>query len=259
MSALFVTGDIHGHVVKVRALLRDAGLIDADATWTGADSSLWFMGDLVDHGPDGIGAIAFLMRLQGEAAAANGRVGVLLGNHDVLLLAADRFGAEPFPGTDKTFRDIWEQSGGQTSDLDRLTPEHARWLAFLPAMAREGDGLLVHADALFYSGYGDSITDVNANVQALLQSNDPARWARLLNAFGEHRAFTGASGTAAAETFLRRFGGERIVHGHTPITKMTGQPPATVREPLLYASDRALNLDAGLYLGGPGFVYRVTG
>ncbi len=259
MDAVFVTGDVHGHVEKLCGLLRDAELIDKEG-WSGADSTLWFIGDLVDHGPDGIGAIDLVMRLQGEAAQTTGRIGMLLGNHDVLLLAADRFGSEQFPGTNETFCDIWEESGGLAADLERLTPEHVRWLTSLPAMAREGDHLLVHADALFYTRYGSSIDEVNRNVSALLHGDDAAGWARWLEDFGEHRVFVDpATGAAAVETLLDQFGGEQIVHGHTPITKLTGQPPGAVREPLLYAGDRCLDVDAGMYLGGPGFVYRVSG
>ena len=59
------------------------------------------MGDLVDHGPDGIGAVELVMRLQQQAARTGGRVQVLLGNHDMLLLAAHRFGTRPIPGRDE--------------------------------------------------------------------------------------------------------------------------------------------------------------
>ena len=258
MATVFVIGDVHGEVDKLRDLLRDAGLIDGDGGWTGADSTLWFMGDLVDHGPDGIGAIELIMRLQRQADAVRGRIGVLLGNHDLLLLAGSRFGDERFPGETRTFRDVWEGSGGVSADLERLTPEQSTWLTELPAMVREGSHLLVHADARLYSRYGASIQDVNAAIAAVLHGDDSARWGRLLNEFGEHDAFVKhPRGTAEAERFLERFSGELIVHGHTPIAKMTGQPAETVREPLRYAGGLCLNVDAGMYLGGSGFVYRL--
>jgi hypothetical protein len=260
MAAVFVIGDVHGHVAKLRDLLRGSGLLGPDEKWTGADSTLWLMGDLVDHGPDGIDAVDLVMRLQQQAAADGGRVGVLLGNHDLLLLAAYRFGDRSFPGSDGTFRDIWEESGGVRGDLERLTPDHERYFLALPAMARAGDHLLVHADALLYTRYGGSIGEVNQSVAQLLESEDPVGWGRLLEGFEAHNAFTDPTcGTAQAEGFLARFGGDQIVHGHTPITKMTGQPAEAVREPLRYAGDRCVNVDSGMYLGGPGFVYRVRG
>ena len=258
MSPVHVIGDVHGQLEKLRDLLRGAELMNEDETWSGGESTLWLMGDLVNHGPDGIGAVDLVMRLQQQAADAGGRVQVLLGNHDVLLLAAHRFGTWPIPGQDETFRHHWQESGGQEADLERITPDHVRWLSSLPAMARQGDHLLAHADALLYTRYGHSIAQVNQTVTGLLQSDDAASWFQLLEEFNEHQAFVDATtGADRAEEFLRRFGGRQLVHGHTPITKMTGQPAEAVREPLLYAGRQCLNVDPGMYLGGSGFVCRL--
>ena len=258
VSAVYVIGDVHGQLEKLRDLLRGAELIDKTETWSGGDNALWLIGDLVDHGPDGIGAVELVMRLQQQAARSGGRVQVLLGNHDVLLLAAQRFGTRPIPGQDETFRDHWQESGGQETDLERIRPDHVRWLSSLPAMALEGDHLLAHADALFYTHYGQSIALVNQAMNAVLQTDDAASWLRLLEEFGEHRAFVDATtGADRATAFLDDFGGRQLVHGHTPITKLTGQPPEAVREPLLYAAGLCLDIDPGMYLGGPGFVYRL--
>ena len=90
----FIIGDIHGHCDKLAGLLRDAGLVDADLAWSGGDARLFLLGDYVDRGPDGIGVIDLLMGLGVEAAAAGGQVEALLGNHDVMLLAAHRFREE---------------------------------------------------------------------------------------------------------------------------------------------------------------------
>ena len=258
MSAVYVIGDVHGELEKLRDLLRGAELIDKTETWSGGDNALWLIGDLVDHGPDGIGAVELVMRLQQQAARTGGLVQVLLGNHDVLLLAAHRFGRRPISGQDETFQDYWRESGGQEADLERIAPDHVRWLSDLPAMALEGDHLLAHADALFYTRYGQSIAQVNQAMNALLQSDDAASWFRLLEEFGEHRTFVDTmTGADRARAFLDEFGGRQLVHGHTPVTKLTGQPAEAVREPLLYAADLCLNVDPGMYLGGPGFVYRL--
>src|ERR687897_3233701 len=131
VSAVHVIGDVHGELEKLRDLLRGAELIDTTETWSSGDSTLWLMGDLVDHGPDGIGAVELVMQLQQQAATAGGRVQVLLGNHDVLLLAAHRFGTRPIPGQDETFRHHWHESGGLETDLERITPDHVSWLSRL--------------------------------------------------------------------------------------------------------------------------------
>jgi hypothetical protein len=176
----------------------------------------------------------------------------------VLLLAAHRFDTRPIPDSEKTCRDYWQENGGQKTDLERITPDRVRWLSSLPAMAREGEHLLAHADALFYTRYGGSIAEVNQTMTDLLQSDDISSWDRLLDEFGEHRAFVDATtGAERAGAFLRHFSGRQLVHGHTPVAKITAQPAEAVREPLLYAGGQCLDVDPGMYLGGSGFVYRL--
>lgn len=259
MRAVFAVGDIHGHLETLTGLLQDAGLIGADRSWTGADTMLWFLGDLTDRGPDGIGVVEVVMRLQREAPESGGEVNVLLGNHDVLLVAASRFGSSLSSDPDGMFRANWMRNGGRGSDLARLTSSHTRWLTNLPAMALVENHLLVHADAVSYTRYGQSIAEVNRAVTNVLHGNHPGQWDRLLGAFTQRFAFADEpAGTARADAFLRRFGGQRIVHGHTPIALITGQPAATVREPFRYAGGRCVNLDGGMFLGGSGFLYRLA-
>lgn len=258
MSDVHVMGDVHGHLETLVGLLREAGLIDGDRSWCGGRSTLWFIGDLVDRGPDGVGVIALAMRLQEEAAAAGGAVDALLGNHDVLLLAARRFGSAPSSGPGGTFIDAWLRNGGEARDLELLTPEQAEWLGSRPAMARVGDDLLIHADARLYLHYGRSIAEVNEGFQASIGGDDALRWDRLLDEFGEHRAFVdGGRGAARARAMLQRFGGTRIVHGHSPINSITKKSAATVTAPFWYQDGRCVDVDGGLYLGGRGFLYRL--
>jgi hypothetical protein len=258
MRAAFAIGDIHGHPETLIRLLQEAELIGPDHHWTGADSALWLLGDLTDRGPDGIGVVDLVMRLQREATASGGEVNVLMGNHDLLILAASPLSTLAESGATSVFRADWTYNGGRDHDLQCLTPDHARWLANLPAMALVADHLLVHADALIYADYGRSVSEVNQTVTAMLHSHDPRRWDRLLGDFSQRLAFADPhTGPTQAGAFLRRFGGRRILHGHTPIPLVTGEPAASVREPLAYAGGRCLNLDGGIFLGGPGFVYQL--
>jgi hypothetical protein len=256
MRTTGVIGDIHGFPDVLRDLLRAAGLAGRDDAWTGADSTLWLVGDLVDHGHHGVEVIDLVMRLQRAAATAGGHVECLIGNHDALILAAKRFGAAPSSGEGGSFLAEWRDDGGEPRDLARLTDEQIAWLEQRPAMARVGNALLIHADALLYERYGGSVDAVNRAVAALLHRDDPARWDRFLEAFGEHHAFLDPErGETRARAFLRDFGGTRIVHGHSPISKIAGEPAAEVRGPLVYANGLCVDVDGGIYLGGPGFLY----
>ena len=101
MADVYVIGDVHGYLTQLVGVLHGAGLINPDhlstdqPAWTGGTATLWFLGNFTDRGPDGIGVIDLVMRLQREAAAVGGSVQSLLGNHEILLVGAARFGDYP--------------------------------------------------------------------------------------------------------------------------------------------------------------------
>ncbi len=247
---LWVVGDPQGNLAPVMRVLRSNGIVDAGGNWSAGAASLVVVGDLVDRGPEGLGVIEFLRRLQTLAPRAGGRVVVLLGNHDILLLAARRFGGR--------FRADWLESGGVTRDLEGLHDDHVAWLTSLPAVAVERRTLLMHADAMFYLDYGTSVEDVNAAFRRVLASNDADVWEGLLDRFSEHRAFVDPFGEANLERYLYAFGADRVIHGHTPVPRMMQIAPATATSAYVYRGGRCVNVDPGIYLGGPGFAWRAT-
>jgi hypothetical protein len=242
---VWAVGDPQGWREPLMRVLGSIGLVDPDGRWTGGCATLAVAGDLVDRGPDGVGVISLLIRLQAQGAD----VRVVIGNHDVLLLAARRFGGD--------LHAEWIESGGVASDLEHLTGAQVEWLCRLPAMIALEDSLVVHADALFYQEYGCTPDAVNAEFLRVLAGDDLTEWRQLLDRFGEHRAFVGDQGEARLAEFLATFSGERLVHGHTPIARMLGVPPESVTEAYVYREGRCVDVDPGIYLGGPGFAYRL--
>lgn len=260
MSAAYIIGDIHGQYEKLVSLLRGANLVTEDLVWASEDVTLCFVGDFFDRGPDGIGCIELVMRLQQEAAAAGGQVIALLGNHEPLFLAAHRFGVQNMGGEwGELFMANWIRNGGIQRDMERFMPHHLHWIMGLPAMAHVGDCLVIHADSMLYTRHGQTVDDVNANISALLQSPAVMVWDALLFEYSERSAFTNTdgSGVAQARTVLDMFGGRQIIHGHTPISYVTGLSPASITGPMIYADGLCVNVDGGMYLGGPGFVYQM--
>ena len=251
MQPLFVVGDVHGHRDVLVRLLREAALVDDRERWAGEDAMLWLVGDLVDRGPDGIGTIDLVRRLEQES---EGGVRCLLGNHEAFLLSVHLVGTEDtgFPGT--TFDDVWLANGGVRRDPRSLTSEHVEWLSARPAVAREGEWLLLHADTDAYLSYGRSVDEVNAGVASVLRSGDPAALDELLEALCDRLRL---AEPGVVDTLVGMFGGSRIVHGHTPIASVLGRDPRLVDEPLLSDDGRVLNVDHCLFGGGPGFVTRL--
>jgi len=255
----WVVSDVHGHLDALRGGLQTAGLLDADDRWAGGSAELWVLGDLFDRGPDGVGVLDLVIRLQREAAAAGGVVELLLGNHEVLALGMRWYGAEPVPAApDRCFAASWKRNGGLGSDQDRLTDAHVAWLLARPSVARIGDWLAVHSDTLRYLDWGDDISQVNAGVLADLATRDLDKvwrtWARLVT----RHSFLGPRGQAAADRLLGRLGGTRIVHGHSTIPDLVAAGLA-VSGPgaASYAGGRVLAVDGGRHDGGELLVVRL--
>jgi hypothetical protein len=249
---LFVVSDVHGHREALREALREAGLTGADGRWAGQDAQLWLLGDYVDRGPDGIGVVDDIRRLTGEARATGGEVGALLGNHEVQLLAAHRFGHAPVAGWGRPggFRELWARYGGQAGDLRRLTPEHLAWITALPAMALVDGHLLMHSDTTRYLEFGRSVEAVNAAVAEALRGTDVDEWWEFVRRISGRGTFRADGGEDEAAVMLGVLGGEVIAHGHSTLIQHFGVAAGDVREAVRYAGGRVVAVDGGVFEGG---------
>lgn len=258
---LYVVGDVHGYLDQLVAALQEQGLLDAAGNWSAGTARLWFLGDFTDRGPDGIGVIDLVMRLSAEAAAVGGYCKALMGNHELLLLGAKRFGDTPVnsgAGT-ATFQAAWLLNGGQKTDMDRLQDHHLQWMARLDAMEQVDGHLLVHSDTTAYLDYGDSIEAVNDTIRETLTRNDADECWDLFRKFTRRFAFRDEGGAEAALSLLDTYGGTRVVHGHSPIPYLLGEVGSeegedaagpVVEGPHLYADGLAIAMDGGVTMAG---------
>lgn len=260
---LYVVGDVHGYLAELVSELQVQGLIDADHNWSAGNARLWFLGDFTDRGPDGIGVIDLVMRLSAEAAAAGGYCKALMGNHELLLIGAKRFGGTPIvsgAGT-ATFQAAWLLNGGQRTDMERLQDVHLQWMSRLDAAVLVDDHLLLHSDTTAYRDYGDSVEDVNDTIHELLNRNDADITWDLFRKFTKRFAFRDeGTGPQAVRELLGTYGGSRVVHGHSPIPYLLGEVgtedgdeprgPEAVVGPHVYADGLAIAMDGGVTMAG---------
>nr|WP_274914594.1 metallophosphoesterase [Streptomyces sp. WZ-12] len=261
LGPLYVVGDVHGYYDELRAALEAEGLIDAEGGWAAGNARLWFLGDFTDRGPDGIGVIDLVMQLSAEAAAAGGYCKALMGNHELLLLGAKRFGDTPVQSGAGTasFHAAWLLNGGQKSDMDRLQDHHIQWMARLDAVMEEDGHLLVHSDTTAYLEYGTSIEEVNDTVHDVLTRSEADEVWDLFRKFTKRFAFRDeAAGAGAVRELLDAYGGTRVVHGHSPIPYLLGEvgaedgdgDGAAVDGPHVYADGLAIAMDGGITMAG---------
>ena len=186
--------DVHGAYAELTALLRSVGVVDEDLRWIGGRTHLVSLGDLLDRGADSRRVMDLLMRLQGEAVAAGGRVHVVLGNHEAMNVLGDlryvapgeyaAFAAEDPPGQRDTLRADWVARNGADSAgaFDARFPpgffahraafsprgRYGQWLLSLPAVIVINDSVFMHGGPSKVLA-GLSVQEINRRYRSALR------------------------------------------------------------------------------------------
>jgi predicted phosphodiesterase len=236
VDSLYVLGDTHGELDSVIAGLRAAGLIDDQLRWSGGRRHVVFAGDLTDRGPDVLGLLWLVYRLEREAEAAGGRVHVVLGNHEIMVMLSDLRYVHP-----KELQ-IAELHG---VSYDRLLHVResilGRWLASKPALLRIDRALIAHGGlGERYADY--SLTEFEDTLRTYVGEELFARWGdesyvppldsiaayRRYDFFWDpesvfwHREFVQtATAGPLLERVLQRMEADLLVVGHTPAQTIT--------------------------------------
>jgi hypothetical protein len=160
--------DVHGAYDELVPLLRAAGILDASDRWAAGTAHVVSTGDLLDRGGDSRKVMDLLMRLQGEALSAGGRLHVVLGNHEAMNLLGDlRYVVaaeyasyapdEPQDVRDRE-RERWVARGKTAAEFDQRFPpgyfghrallaprgRYGAWLSSLPVAITVNDTLFMH-------------------------------------------------------------------------------------------------------------------
>jgi len=81
--------DIHGAFDAMVETLQRTRVIDDERKWSGENTHLVIVGDILDRGPKSRDAMDLLIQLEAEAASAGGAVHVVIGNHESMNLIGD--------------------------------------------------------------------------------------------------------------------------------------------------------------------------
>jgi hypothetical protein len=82
-------GDVHGAYDDWVALLQELNVVNDQLDWSGGNTHLVSLGDLIDRGPGSRSVVELLMKLEQQAQKAGGEVHVVLGNHEVMVMTGD--------------------------------------------------------------------------------------------------------------------------------------------------------------------------
>jgi hypothetical protein len=215
---VLIVGDVHGDLERLFTALRP---YPADGWRT------IFLGDLVDYGLFGVGALRYARDRPNST--------VLLGNHEVAMMWALR---------DPSRVGYWISIGGQRHDLEELSKDPAlqAWLNARPALVRLSDGTLVqhcghdgYARWLPEDGGLDVVTAINTRIHQLLIDGEEGELWDVLSAKNVFE-----SQPLRLENWMQATNSRRVVFGHTP----HGQ-----KKPAVFHDGKAINFDGGLSRG----------
>jgi hypothetical protein len=200
-------GDLHGDLGAARDSLRTAGVLDGSDHWSGGDTIVVQVGDVLDRGDGESQILALLDRLEGEAREKGGALIELLGNHELMNSAHD-------------FRYV-TPGGMRDFDGDReheLGPAGvwAKKLARHNVVAIVGDTVISHAGVL--PAWVDRLDQVNLEARCWLdgQANDLPSALTSDDSPVWTRAWGGDDvDCAQLKTVLDRLGAKRMVVAHT--------------------------------------------
>jgi hypothetical protein len=210
---VLIVGDVHGDLERLFQALKP---------YPATEWRTIFLGDLVDYGPFGVGALRY--------AHDRPNTTVLLGNHEVAMLWALR---------DPTRIGFWIGIGGQRHDLDELARDAPlqHWVRERPALLRLPDNTLVqHCGSDTYANLlekedADPVAAINMRVHQLLATGGESELWDLLSG---KNIFTGQP--LRLGRWLEVTGSRRVVFGHNP----HGAP-----RPEVHHDGKAINFDGG--------------
>ena len=235
-ETVFAIGDIHGCARELAALLGTVADLSREVS---GSRRLVYLGDVVDRGPDTIGAL----RLWAEDATARGvdRIDRIIGNHEIIMLL-------PMAGSPHAAKAeaMWlsDGMGGAKvlEEMRRAVGDSRAQPSYRLAAAALGEkvmrlliterGHLRIGNALFVHGGLDRQAHPDAFLAPPWTAFTDARWAWITHGFLDWQG---------------GFGGTLVVHGHTPPAKHF--PLTHMPDPHLFLHDR-LGLDGGSAVTG---------
>ncbi|MDP4529856.1 metallophosphoesterase [Alkalimonas delamerensis] len=220
-----VIADIHGQFELATTLLKAHHIIDDKFEWQFGQNHLVVLGDMMGRGAEVTELLWFLYELEQQAKRAGGRVHVMIGNHESMVMQGDiRFANQKYQRSSLLLKQ-------QYQDLFDTSTLLGRWLRTKPVMLKINNMLMVHAGvhpdllllqmnmAEINQRFNDTLGITRSAAAeepdlAFLYGRYGPLWLRQYFAGDEALPFS------QLKTVLHHFGVEHIVVGHTSFDKI---------------------------------------
>lgn len=130
--------DIHGQYDTFIELLKNNGVINKQGNWSFGNGHFVVVGDMFDRGPQVTEVLWFLYDLEKQAAKKGGKLHVLLGNHDVMVLNGNLRSVHP------KYNQIAKTLGVPFNTLFNTGTVLGDWLRSKPVLVKINDILFTH-------------------------------------------------------------------------------------------------------------------
>ena len=263
-------GDIHGAAPQLTEILRTAGIVDPQGRWSAGTTRFVQTGDITDRGGGVRAALDLLMRLEGEARRAGGRVDVLFGNHEGMNVLRDIRDVSPEALASfadkrsedrrrKAFetheaiarragtalsRDDWMRTHppGFVEYLDAFGPDgvYGRWIRARKAMLQIDDTLFMHAG--LNPATTESLDEINQDVERDIRS-----WDQIVTQFQRARMI------GPATTLSEIANAAQVEIGRIAVAQKTGETlPDYVTRELVTALQQMAAVQKSTLIDGEG-------
>lgn len=216
--------DMHGQFELTVNLLRNNGIIDDNNNWIFGDGHFVITGDVFDRGDKQTELLWLLFKLEQQAQKRGGKVHLLLGNHEVMILNGDlRYLNPKYTKTAELLQRPFEQLYGKETVL-------GKWLRSRAVLAKINGYLFAHGG--FHPELAEhkfTLQDINQLFKSNLVKSEldtPRQgWGESLHKTNGpiwYRGYFKDGGATEQEldALLSHFDVKRIVVGHTSQKKI---------------------------------------
>lgn len=211
--------DFHGQYDLMMQILSNNNIVDAKAQWMFGNGHLVITGDVFDRGDKVTEILWFLYELEQQALQQGGRVHLLLGNHEVMVLNGDlRYLHPKYVETANTIGMPFEQLFAKNTIL-------GDWLRAKPVLVKVNNMLFAHGG--FHPSLARekrTLSDINTvfknNLVKAELTDERQGWAKYLHKSDGpiwYRGYFKDNGASSEEIdlLLSHFDVQHIVVGHT--------------------------------------------
>ena len=226
MGKTVVISDIHGNFFNYVKLLKNAGVISDNYTWTFGKNKLVINGDIFDRGVDVTAVLWLTYKLDAESGKAGGSVIFNFGNHEDMVLTGD------FRYVDEKYDLLSKRIGVDLTEFFSRDTELGRWLRTKNVMTTVGDILFVHGgistevvksglkpekiNEIMRNGIGMALNPADSIVIMLFGDRGPMWYRGLVTPSG-----TELINADTIDVSLSHFKVSRIVVGHTTLSRVS--------------------------------------